>query len=167
VVNTSGVIVAKGAHEVGGTIVLDAGDGGSIDVGGKLEAKGPKGGGSITVGSWNDASVIVNSSAILNASATKSGDGGHIKVVSNSTSFAGNALAQGGILSGNGGLIETSGRTLDFLGSHINASATHGKAGTWLLDPEDLDIDSADATDISNTLGSSGSGTNVSLQTTS
>ena len=51
-----------------------------------------------------------------------------------------NITARGGRLFGNGGWVETSGkRILNLLGS-VNASAIHGNAGTWLLDPINAEI---------------------------
>jgi filamentous hemagglutinin family protein len=141
IVNMSGIVTAQGVQNVGGTIVLDGGLGGSINIGGKLDASGAKSGGSIIVGGWNDAAVTVNKSAVLNASATAAGDGGHISVIAQKNSFAGSAEARGGILGGNGGSIETSGDSLDFIGSHVNAGASVGHSGTWLLDPSNEIID--------------------------
>ncbi|HVI56281.1 MAG TPA: YDG domain-containing protein [Luteibacter sp.] len=63
---------------------------------------------------------------------------------------------------GNGGTIETSGAFAHIGSAAIDASAAHGKAGTWLVDPYDLTIDTAAATTISNSLNS---GTNVTEST--
>jgi hypothetical protein len=63
---------------------------------------------------------------------------------------------------GNGGTIETSGAFAHIGSAAITASAPHGKAGTWLVDPYDLTIDAAAATTISNSLDS---GTNVTEST--
>jgi filamentous hemagglutinin family protein len=63
---------------------------------------------------------------------------------------------------GNGGSIETSGAFAHIGSAAINAGAAHGKAGTWLVDPYDLTIDTAAATTISNSLNS---GTNVTEST--
>ena len=165
VVNASGIIQAQGVQNIGGTIVLDAGDGGRVNLqGANLNASGTSGGGAITVGGWNQAAVNVDKSSTINASAIQSGNGGSISVVSNDTSFAGSASARGGLFGGNGGTIETSGHTLSFADSHIDASAAHGVAGTWLLDPDDLDVDAAAATSIDDTLNGN---TGVILQTTS
>ena len=66
---------------------------------------------------------------------------------------------------GNGGSIETSAANFNLSsGAHITAAAPHGQAGTWLVDPTDLTIDSAAATTISSTLNG---GTSVTEQTTS
>ncbi len=141
VVNVRGTIQAQGAHNVGGTIVLDAGDGGSIDVShASLNASGAKGGGTVTIGGWNQSSVVVDKHSIVNVSATKSGNGGTIDVTAAATSFRGQALASGGAQSGNGGNIETSGHVLDVNGAWISTTAAHGATGNWSLDPYDVTI---------------------------
>ena len=72
------------------------------------------------------------------------------------------ASAPGG---GDGGSVETSGATVNIgATAKINAGAPSGKAGTWLVDPQDLTIDSTAATTIAQSLNS---GTNVTEQTTS
>lgn len=72
------------------------------------------------------------------------------------------ASAPGG---GSGGSVETSGATVNIgATAKINAGAPSGKAGTWLVDPQDLTIDSTAATTIAQSLNS---GTNVTEQTTS
>jgi filamentous hemagglutinin family protein len=164
VVNMSGMIVAQGARERGGTIVLDAGNGGDVAVSNaNLDASGANGGGSIHIGGWNQNAVTVDRASVIDASATNSGNGGTISVISANTSFEGQALAQGGRQSGNGGTIETSGHDLAFDGARVNASSTHGADGQWLLDPYDLTVDSTAASTIDSALNS---GTGVTLQTT-
>ncbi|GLQ89873.1 YDG domain-containing protein [Dyella flagellata] len=65
---------------------------------------------------------------------------------------------------GNGGSIETSAAHFNLASNaHITAAAGHGQAGTWLVDPTDLTIDSTAATTISNSLNG---GTNVTETTT-
>jgi filamentous hemagglutinin family protein len=65
---------------------------------------------------------------------------------------------------GSGGSIETSAAHFNLASdTHITASAPQGKAGTWLVDPVNLTINSTSATTISNTLNG---GTNVTEQTT-
>jgi filamentous hemagglutinin family protein len=164
VVNMSGLALAQSARNEGGTIVLDAGDGGDISVShATLAASGANGGGSIAIGGWNQNAVDIDAASVLNASAMNAGNGGAISVISNNTSFAGHAIAQGGAQSGNGGTIETSGHDLAFSGAAVDASAAHGAGGQWLLDPYDLTVDGSAAATIDSTLNS---GTGVTLQTT-
>jgi len=149
IVNMSGIITAQSVQDIGGTIVLDGGQGGSINIGGKLDASGTKSGGLIAVGGWDDAAVAVSGAAMLNASATQTGNGGHVSVIAQKNTFAGTAQARGGISGGDGGVIETSGDSVAFTGSHVDAHAYAGKSGTWLLDPVDEIIDPTDAATVS------------------
>ena len=144
VVNVSGTILAQGVHNQGGTIVLDAGDGGNIAVSNaKLVASGANGGGTIQVGGWNENSATVDKASTLNASAIVSGNGGTISIVAGGMSFRGEAFAQGGSISGRGGAIETSGHVIDVSGARINTFAAHGAVGSWTLDPENVTISSS------------------------
>ncbi len=66
---------------------------------------------------------------------------------------------------GNGGQIETSAAHFALAGdARITASAASGKAGTWLIDPDNLTIDQPTATTIATTLQG---GTSVTEHTTS
>ena len=89
------------------------------------------------------------------------GNGGTIIVWSDGLTRVNGTLTARG--AGNGGLIETSGHSLDFSGIRIDASARAGKAGLWLLDPYDLIVDDSAAATIDSTLNA---GTGVTLQTT-
>ncbi|WP_420383925.1 MBG domain-containing protein [Novosphingobium sp.] len=91
-----------------------------------------------------------------------SGNAGHIKVLGDSLSGNATLSARATGATGDGGHIETSGNTVDFSGFSITTAATHGKTGTWLLDPLDLTIDAAGATSLSNALA-----TNSVILTTS
>ncbi len=185
VISMGGAIAATSVHQDGGNVVLDGGDGGvsvsgtitatgqtggSITVkggditlsGATLDASGAQGGGTIKVGDWSSSSVHVDLKSKLSASATDNGNGGNISVISANTQFAGQAYAMGGANGGNGGLVETSGHTLDIDGALINTSAVAGIAGTWLLDPDDFIINAAQAATIVANLATG----NVTIQTT-
>ena len=179
--NVSGHIYlsAGGTGEIASNGTLDAssatGQGGQIVVTGqdiligsqsRLSAAGATGGGEILVGgSWeNDdptvaqaVGVMVQPGATLDASATRSGDGGTIVVRSDvtnpdsSTSVYGTLLADAAGV-GNGGRIETSGYSLETTGATVSAAAPDGEAGEWLLDPYNLTISST-ATSGFNTSG--------------
>jgi filamentous hemagglutinin family protein len=147
VVDVRGTIEAQSVHDQGGTIVLDAGQGGDTIVAhARLDASGGNGGGAIDIGGWNEASATVDKSSVLNASAGRTGNGGSVSVIANATSFEGRAIAQGGKQSGNGGTIETSGYVVDAQNARINTLATHGSSGLWSLDPENVTISSAATT---------------------
>ncbi len=112
---------------------------------------------------------VINISGSINADSA-TGDGGTIHLIggADTASMAGTVTVNGTLsaratgASGNGGIIETSGETVNFTGVKVDTSAAHGKAGTWLLDPTDLVIDTTAATAINSALGTS----NVTLQTT-
>ena len=83
----------------------------------------------------------MSADSTVNVDAITNGNGGTAVLWSNdSTRAYGSITARGGALGGNGGLIETSGHWLDVTGIQINASATKGERGTWLLDPADVTI---------------------------
>ena len=87
------------------------------------------------------SSVNILTNALVDTSATQSGNGGTIAIWSQvQTTVAGILKSMGGVLSGNGGFIETSSRGQVSLAptASINTGANNltGKAGTWLLDPE-------------------------------
>ncbi|MBT8601132.1 filamentous hemagglutinin N-terminal domain-containing protein, partial [Polynucleobacter paneuropaeus] len=106
--------------------------------------------------------VTVQSNAIVNASATKSGNGGSILIWSETkTAVNGVLLAMGGALGGNGGFIETSSKGSVALGKQlvVNTTAAKGNSGLWFLDPIDLIIDAGAANVISTALSSN----NVSI----
>jgi hypothetical protein len=85
--------------------------------------------------------VSVDAATTINASARGHGNGGKVVLWSDSeTTFAGTILARGGAKSGDGGFVETSSHgQLAFTGN-VDTRAPRGKAGTLLLDPEDIHI---------------------------
>ncbi|MEL4897156.1 two-partner secretion domain-containing protein [Crocosphaera sp. Alani8] len=89
----------------------------------------------------NATYTYVDSEAIIRANSTLNGDGGKVIVWANdSTRFYGKIEAQGGLLSGNGGFIEVSGKEfLDFQGQ-VNTRAPNGDIGTLLLDPTNIEV---------------------------
>jgi filamentous hemagglutinin family protein len=100
------------------------------------------GGGKISIGSNNTQSVYIDKLATIKADALNTGNGGEIKVFSSdSTRAYGNLSAKGGLVSGNGGFIETSGvNFIDVAGIKVDASAVNGLPGTWLLDPRNITL---------------------------
>ena len=134
VINNSGMIEARSVAQQSGEIILDGGTGGAS----------------------------LTASSLLDVSGQGAGPGGQISVVSGQTSVAGQLLARGGEKGGDGGSIETSGSHLLIGKALVDTSAVKGKAGQWLLDPQDLTVDSTAAA----TIGSALSGGDVTLQTT-
>ena len=156
----SGKLVASSKNNSGGLIQVTA-DEIKLTSTASLDASGATGGGNILVGgSYQNSNptvrqsrkTIIEGGSVLNASATKDGDGGTIVAWSDInnpdsiTSAQGTFLATGGLNSGNGGNIETSGHYLSTDLINVNASGL-GTSGTWLLDPYNI------------TIGSSSSGT--------
>ena len=215
VVSVGGVVQARSVEQRDGEIVL-FGDGGTVHVGGTLDASGKAAGqkGGIVTVSGNDVQVTngaridvsgaagggqaliggdfrggtatpdeydanalhpprkpvppadtttVESGAVITADALSIGRGGEVIVWStDATSVHGTLTARGGSQKGDGGFIETSGHELDIGGAYVDARATTGTAGNWLLDPYSLTVGPADATSISSALG----GASVTLETT-
>ena len=92
--------------------------------------------------------VSIQPGAVIDTSATQRGNGGMIAIWSQlKTTVAGILQSMGGVISGNGGFIETSSRGQVNVTSlaQINTSAPNGNVGTWLLDPIDLVINSTGA----------------------
>jgi filamentous hemagglutinin family protein len=150
-INAGGSIEATGLSAVDGRIVLTS-DGGDITVAGTLRARDADGsGGTILVGgdahgaspeAANAGKVSVAAGALLDAdSAADGGDGGKVVVWSDGdTAFDGSILARGGGNGGDGGFAEVSGRRLAMNGV-ADLRAPQGTAGTLLLDPDDIVID--------------------------
>ena len=157
-VTVSGSLLAHGLQtgETGGAIKVFAKD---INVANNavLDARGDAGGGVIHVGGgWQGSDLAgrtaalttqVGSNAVLDASAINKGNGGEIAIWSDIhnkqsiTNVSGTLLAKGGATAGNGGRIETSGYLLGTNGVRVDASATKGLSGEWLLDPFNISIE--------------------------
>lgn len=149
-INQTGVARASGVDQKDGRILLTS-DNGAMNISGSLKSGNEDGsGGTIFIGGGlqgkndaidNAAMLTVGEDAVIDVSATERGDGGTAVLWSNgSTSFLGSAFAQGGRFSGQGGLVEVSGkRMLNFRPQQpINLMAPAGQPGTLLLDPDDL-----------------------------
>ncbi|MEO8301607.1 MAG: filamentous hemagglutinin N-terminal domain-containing protein, partial [Rhizomicrobium sp.] len=189
VINTTGIIQARSASLQNGAVVLDGGEGavaagGTVDVSGgqegesggkltvlgekiaiaddtRLDASGNSGGGQILIGG-NAAAANVQSvtvgKAVVTADATASGKGGTVAIISSGKTSVAAAISAKGVAAG--GMVETSGLDLSIAeGARVDTSADSGATGLWLLDPVDVDIDSATATNILASIAS----TNVSV----
>ncbi|NDD46438.1 MAG: hypothetical protein EBZ24_13850, partial [Synechococcaceae bacterium WB9_4xB_025] len=114
----------------------------------KVVATGEEAGGLIQLGgSWQNSNPSVRQAvhtevlkgAIVDASATRSGDGGTIVVWSDVTNpqsvtkAYGTFIAEGGRFGGHGGRIETSGFGLDVSGIEVSTRSADGMSGLWLL----------------------------------
>ncbi|MGF1538218.1 MAG: CHAT domain-containing protein [Elainellaceae cyanobacterium] len=138
------VVVASARLDASGA------DGGTVRVGG-----GERGQGTIP----NASETLVTADTTIRADALSEGDGGRVIVWSDGIATVDGILtARGGAIAGDGGFIETSGRTLN-LTSTPNASAPNGIGGTWLIDPTNIDIVAGDSGTLSP--ASDGSATNA------
>ena len=133
--DTQGGTIKVLGHDVGlvGAAHLDASGGtggGTVLVGGNFQGKGPEA---------NAANAFVGSGVVLDAGATRQGDGGKVVVWSDgATAYAGQINARGGAGGGDGGNVEVSGKgTLGFSGN-VDLTAAHGATGKLLLDPTNL-----------------------------
>ncbi|NEP61832.1 MAG: S-layer family protein, partial [Symploca sp. SIO2G7] len=119
----------------------------------QINVSGDAGGGTVLIGGNYQGqgalpqaeATYVGPEVTVNADALNTGDGGLIVVwADQSTRAYGSFSTQGGIEAGNGGLIETSGLTfLDVSGIKVDATATNGFPGTWLIDPRNITIQNA------------------------
>jgi filamentous hemagglutinin family protein len=148
-VEVSGKLIAKGENTTGGTIEV-TGEQVALMKGALLDASGDTGGGKVLVGGgyqggdasvYNARTTYIANGATIKADAIRQGDGGKVVVWANhATRFYGSISAQGGLLGGNGGFTEVSGKNyLDFAG-RVNLSAVNGDRGTLLLDPENITL---------------------------
>ncbi len=119
-ISMSGVIQANTVSEENGVITLSA-NAGEVNVSGTLEASGQTNGDGGEIWVLSEESVTIESSAELRA--------------------------EGGTEGGDGGFIETSAAQVAInQGVRVSAAAPNGKAGEWLIDPNDITIQ-ADGSD--------------------
>ncbi|CAN5680259.1 hypothetical protein BH09PSE5_BH09PSE5_12520 [soil metagenome] len=142
-----GEMSARSSAGVGGRVEV-LGDSVELRDGSSIDVSGASGGGAVMVGGGaqgkdvaikNAQTATMAVDARIDASATADGDGGQIVLWSEKATRAyGTLIARGGPLGGNGGLIETSGYWLDARPTAVFATAPRGRAGVWLLDPNDI-----------------------------
>jgi hypothetical protein len=121
-----------------------------------LNASGAIGGGTVLIGGDylgkgivpNSQITVVDQISTIKADALQSGNGGKVIVwADDKTSFSGKISARGGIDSGNGGFIETSGKKyLNVQNASVDAAAPKGNAGNWLLDPRNITVQTGGTT---------------------
>ncbi|MCC7410603.1 MAG: filamentous hemagglutinin N-terminal domain-containing protein [Gammaproteobacteria bacterium] len=132
--------------DTGGTVHLLADE--IVLEGALADARGTRGGGEIRVGGGFKGgedlkaarSTTLDAYTRLRADAIEGGDGGTVAVWgAEETRFRGHISARGGFHSGDGGMVEVSGKALEFDGS-VDVGALAGRAGTLLLDPKTVTI---------------------------
>ncbi len=163
----SGVVIATGGmNEKGGTVHMFGdtviNDGSLIDVSGDI------GGGEVLIGGdFQGTGVapratlnVASNDSIVFADAMSEGDGGRVIFWSDEdTFFSGGISARGGVLSGNGGFAEVSGKKyLDMQGvADLTPGNDTGVKGTLLLDPTNINIVEFDPNDLNPVLWLDGS----------
>ncbi|HWR28374.1 MAG TPA: filamentous hemagglutinin N-terminal domain-containing protein [Negativicutes bacterium] len=176
IVSVSGTLDASGAAagQTGGTVKV-LGNTVAVD-NATINASGDAGGGTVLIGgNWQGkgnehtaANTTVGANTMIRADALTSGNGGKIVVwADNSTNFGGRISAKGGANGGDGGSVETSGhKTLTVSDSaRVNTLAPKGKAGSWLLDPNDVTIAAAGGTISGSTIATNLQTGNVEIDT--
>ena len=146
--SSSGSIAATGGKK-GGKVTL-TGRGIALKDGAIIDASGNTGGGTVLVGGnalgkgpeRNAKTAHVEKGAAIHADAKVKGDGGQVVVWSDeTTTFDGTVTAKGGSEGGNGGQVETSGKSLKIGDTaRVSTLAPKGLFGEWLLDPVDFVI---------------------------
>ena len=149
----SGTIDARGTEpgQRGGDVTVTGSQIGLL--GATIDASGSAGGGVIRIGGdaygsgdmARSSATFVDVTSVVRADAIDSGNGGTIIFWGDGAlRFFGTATATGGN-GGNGGFIETSGHSgLTINPLRMDASAGRGgRAGTWLIDPYDIEITTA------------------------
>src|SRR6266571_1514885 len=153
-VRNDGIIIAQA-----GTVTLAAGNRVTLDMVGdglssvRIDASGDAGGGTVLVGGdfhganpsvQNASMTYVSQDSTINADALTNGNGGKVVVWSDQvTRVFGSISARGGAQSGDGGFAETSSKGYLEITRTPDLAAKHGHGGTWLLDPESINITNA------------------------
>jgi filamentous hemagglutinin family protein len=149
-VNVNGTLDASGkdAGQTGGEVQV-LGEWVALLENAFIDVSGDLGGGTALIGGDYGGKGLVptaektyfHSTAFVTADALSSGDGGKVILwADDATYFYGGVSATGGLQSGNGGFVETSGKKyLDFDGS-VDVGAVNGEGGTVLLDPASITL---------------------------
>jgi filamentous hemagglutinin family protein len=157
---TSGTAIVSGNLDVSGN------NGGNIQVLGdnvglvsaNINANGINGGGTVLIGgdlqgtgtTLTSLSTTVDANSKINVDALTNGNGGKVIVWADDiTKFDGTITAKSGTQSGNGGLVETSGKNTLIVGNtaQVNTSSPQGLSGNWLLDPTSITVVAAGGID--------------------
>lgn len=155
-VTNSGDLLARGDSGASGGTIHVLGDHLRTN-GATLDASGDAGGGQILIGgefqgkgdTYTATTNHIDADTIINVNSNQNGDGGEAIVWADDyTEFHGTALARGGDISGDGGLIEISGKKdLLYNRTLVDTRAGNGETGMLLLDPTNIDIRNNGGTD--------------------
>ncbi|MGH0030545.1 MAG: filamentous hemagglutinin N-terminal domain-containing protein [Myxococcota bacterium] len=147
VVSVRGTLDASDVEGAGGSIRV-TGDRIAL-VGATLDASGATGGGDIRVGGDRRGEgdlptalrTFVDGDSVLRADATGAGDGGSVVVWGDEAAvMAGQVSARGGAAGGDGGFAEVSSLGMLEVPGDVDLRADAGRAGTFLIDPQDIVI---------------------------
>lgn len=140
-----------GLDGIGGRIEL-LGRSVHLESGAQISADGHSGGGGILIGGdYKGENPLIPQAeqtyladgVLVSANALVRGNGGRLIIWAADSAIvlnAGGLSARGGAESGDGGLIETSGKRYLWVAGAADASARNGAAGEWLLDPRNIEI---------------------------
>ncbi len=116
----------------------------------QINASGVNGGGQVLIGGdrqglntlvRNANFTYIGENTSVKADALDSGNGGKIITFAKDTArIHGGLFARGGMVSGNGGFIETSGLRGFEISNAPDVSAFNGNGGLWLIDPYNIEI---------------------------
>lgn len=154
-----GVLIAGGGGDVSVTGSIDTRGGAGLRGGdvsvsgrnvgllerGRIDAGGDRGGAHVelvaTATNGEGGVVAVARDAQVSVDAGTQGNGGRIDLTGSSTRALGSLTARGGAVAGDGGLVKiTVSGGADTAGARVDASAAHGRAGTFNIDPFDVYI---------------------------
>jgi filamentous hemagglutinin family protein len=120
-----------------------------------VNATGANGGGQALIGGdyqgknekiRNATTTVIGTNAKIQADAGTDGNGGTVVVWANqNTYFLGGVSVRGGSVTGDGGLVEVSGKENLMFDGEVDLGAHHGQGGTLLLDPRDITIVGGDS----------------------
>ncbi|MBE9143178.1 CHAT domain-containing protein [Planktothrix mougeotii] len=143
----SGRIDVSSPTQTGGNLQLAGEKIGLINS--TLDASGLTGGGTVLIGGDykglgdfpTSEKTFISSDSFVNANALATGNGGEVIVWSEDlTQVYGLIQVRGGTQNGNGGFVETSSRGILEINTTPDIAAPSGLGGTWLLDPNNIDI---------------------------
>ena len=116
----------------------------------QINASGANGGGEVLIGGdrqglnasiRNADFIYLGADTVVKADAIDSGNGGKIITFAKDTArIHGGLFARGGLISGDGGFIETSGLIGFEITNAPDVSAFNGNGGLWLIDPHSIKI---------------------------